>query len=725
MSQAVTFLSQPSLHSERFDISAECGRGWDGRKGSCVRAKAKTAGKVAKHQGIHLAENVAAWKAGKVIGGAIAASATAHGANPEAAKLLGETAIQALAATALSLRDPAKRKPKVIASTFVTQAGAAFVGKASHGGMESAATSLGASQKVEGIAALISGKVGGIGTSVGLARSGTSDRAAQWLASRGKVLKSFYARSTPKGARTDSVITTEDLNNALYELSVYALLKSANDGDLGAARQKRADTAAVAASGTCGKGWRGPRKGDCVRAKRQLVREGTKQAIKDDAVNVSTWAAGKIVGGAISSAAQAHGLSNPPAQLLAESATQALLTVGLAARKKSMGAAGIAKGYVTEVAALMATKHEPAWDDGVRGGSEEVRMMIEVVTSRAAPAQAKALYRSSAATVARLVRGRKLRLDGDDGGLTTAERDALLLLATVGMALANRKATSEQRTDYGIKCGGAYINHKKKCSRESSPVARYENLTIKEAARRLTDRRREAGKRPVKWTRAQIKAEIAEMKGGRSAGRNRGQKLQQQEEGRAMGANVRARIAAQNDPRGKGVLPAQPVALPREIDHSPRKQGAVLRRVEKRRGKKERPEDIAVKARIAARARAIQKSSSKSKYFAMKGDQLREQLQARGLRLTAGSGKTTKRKTNAEMARTLEMSDKAAAKRQAPNDADAVVQAERLIGSRVKSSRQAQKILKRHRSSIKALSKPTYVSIDKAEARTRGHPQPA
>ena len=382
--------------------------------------------KEAKHQGIHLAENIASWKVGKVVGGAIAGVAISHGANPEAAKLLAETGIQALTATAISLRDPAKRKPRDVAAKFVAEAGAAFVGKTAHGGMESAAASLGASAKVESIAALLAGKTGGIGTNVGLVRSGTADKAGAWLTERGKRLQRFYKLA---GSRRDSAIhfdnlstgDAEQLTSLLYELSAYAMLKAAQDGKL----SERSDS-------ECGTGWEGT-KGNCKRAKSE-----TRKALESDAQNVAKWSMGKVVGAAIATAAQHHGVTDPPALLLAESATQALLSTAQKAREKKMRAGAIAKEFVSETVALMATKYEPAWDDGVRGGSDDVRMMLERITSPDAPAQAKALYRQSRDRLANLVKGKRLRLDAADA-IADQDAEALLMLSMVALGIVRRR----------------------------------------------------------------------------------------------------------------------------------------------------------------------------------------------------------------------------------------------------------------------------------------------
>lgn len=148
---------------------------------------------------------------------------------------------------------------------------------------------------------------------------------------------------------------------------------------------------------------------------------------------------GKVVGAAIATAAQHHGVTDPPALLLAESATQALLSTAQKARQQKMGAGAIAKEFIGETVALMATKFEPAWDDGVRGGSDEVRMMLERVTSPEAPAQAKALYKQSRDRLAGLVRGRKLRLDAASNPMNNQDAEALLMLSMVALGIVRRR----------------------------------------------------------------------------------------------------------------------------------------------------------------------------------------------------------------------------------------------------------------------------------------------
>ena len=182
----------------------------------------------------------------------------------------------------------------------------------------------------------------------------------------------------------------------------------------------------------CGKGWEGI-KGNCKRSKGV-----TRKALESDAVNTSKWAFGKVVGSALATAASQHGITDPPALLLAESGVQALLSTAQKARQKKMGAGAIAKEFISETVALMATKYEPAWDDGVRGGSDEVRMMIDRATSPDAPAQARALYRQSKDRLAALVNGKRLRLDAADE-FAAVDAEALLMLSAIALGIVARR----------------------------------------------------------------------------------------------------------------------------------------------------------------------------------------------------------------------------------------------------------------------------------------------
>ncbi|MGA7936877.1 MAG: DUF935 family protein [Kovacikia sp.] len=146
--------------------------------------------------GGHVAENVAAWKTGKVLGGVVAAAAAAHGVNHEAAKLLSESAIQATAATLLHFRGEHGKNAtaREIAAHFIAESAGALMGKVSHGEAEGVAAALGGDEHVKAISGLIAGKTAGIGSNFAAIKSGVADRVAGKLTTHGTTLKSLIQK---------------------------------------------------------------------------------------------------------------------------------------------------------------------------------------------------------------------------------------------------------------------------------------------------------------------------------------------------------------------------------------------------------------------------------------------------------------------------------------------------------------------------------------------------
>lgn len=128
----------------------------------------------AVHEGDLLAENIVSWKAGKIVGGAIAQFAIAHGANPVSTQIISETVVQAGTATALhaiKLKNlKGKAEPRDVAAYFVRQVAAAYLGKYAHHGTEWAVDNLGLEQMQRAIAPLIAGKLTGLSTVTGMGR---------------------------------------------------------------------------------------------------------------------------------------------------------------------------------------------------------------------------------------------------------------------------------------------------------------------------------------------------------------------------------------------------------------------------------------------------------------------------------------------------------------------------------------------------------------------------
>lgn len=104
---------------------------FDARSDSLHLDKDCGKGSIADNLKCHAGESagqVAAWGAGKVVGGAIAHVAVSHGIDPAAAKVISESAVQALAATAIHARN-GNTAAGELAKKFVTEAASAFIGK--------------------------------------------------------------------------------------------------------------------------------------------------------------------------------------------------------------------------------------------------------------------------------------------------------------------------------------------------------------------------------------------------------------------------------------------------------------------------------------------------------------------------------------------------------------------------------------------------------------------
>lgn len=144
---------------------------------------------LAVHEGDELGRNVAAWKIGKVVGGAIAQHAIAMGAPPEASQLIGETIVQAGSATALWATQQARKgtlNARDTAAFFVSQSAAAALGKMAHHGAEEILHSYQAEAMVQNMGALVSGKVTGISTVVGMNKSNLSKKIVDHVIERSR-----------------------------------------------------------------------------------------------------------------------------------------------------------------------------------------------------------------------------------------------------------------------------------------------------------------------------------------------------------------------------------------------------------------------------------------------------------------------------------------------------------------------------------------------------------
>lgn len=178
---------------------------------------------IAIHEGDELGRNVAAWKIGKVIGGAIAQHAIAMGAPPEASQLISETVVQASSATALWAVQQARKgklNARDTAAFFVSQSAAAALGKMAHHGAEEILHSYQADAMMQSVGALISGKATGIGTVVGMNKSKLSHRIVDHVVERSRhdidlILAAFSGR---KSSLAKSGAVEDRLADLLWEL---------------------------------------------------------------------------------------------------------------------------------------------------------------------------------------------------------------------------------------------------------------------------------------------------------------------------------------------------------------------------------------------------------------------------------------------------------------------------------------------------------------------------
>ena len=193
----------------------DCGTGWEGQKGHCVRSKVA-------HGAEHLTESAAGWAVGKFVGGAIAQVAASHGFPPVAAHLLSETAVQAIAATLIHARKAENRNPTDLAAKFITEAAAGFIGKSGHSGAHAAMEHIEGSAHAEAFGALIAGKAGGISTATAV--SGIAHSIAGRLTNQSKALHALVTARVPL-SRTDADSGTTDQlttqkRSALFDLTM-------------------------------------------------------------------------------------------------------------------------------------------------------------------------------------------------------------------------------------------------------------------------------------------------------------------------------------------------------------------------------------------------------------------------------------------------------------------------------------------------------------------------
>lgn len=141
--------------TETFD-SKECGA-------SAIPDWKQCRKEVVKHSAEHLAQAMAAWKTGKVLGSVISgALESRYGVPREVSSKVAESAVQALTATALSAKQ--LRDADDVLKKVVLEFSAAFVGKAAHEGAENFLASANVQASLERALPILAGKFAGLGT---------------------------------------------------------------------------------------------------------------------------------------------------------------------------------------------------------------------------------------------------------------------------------------------------------------------------------------------------------------------------------------------------------------------------------------------------------------------------------------------------------------------------------------------------------------------------------
>jgi hypothetical protein len=147
---------------------------------------------------------------------------------------MAETAMQALAATAISMAKPENRQPRKIAAAFVTEAAAAFVGKSAHGGMDTAMESIAASERTRMISAMLAGKLSGLGTAIGVQNTGASKVVADLIVSHGRTIGKRILAEMPRTydptRRTDEADSREEFMGAVLDLTAISFIIAQEQG---------------------------------------------------------------------------------------------------------------------------------------------------------------------------------------------------------------------------------------------------------------------------------------------------------------------------------------------------------------------------------------------------------------------------------------------------------------------------------------------------------------
>lgn len=159
--------------------------------------------------------------------------------------------------------------------------------------------------------------------------------------------------------------------------------------------------------------------------------------------NVISWGVGRVVGGAISHLATAHGIDPGIARVVSEAGVQALTATVLHARKKEhRSPSELASKFISEVAGATVGKFAHSGvDDAIMGGDEDVKRFAALLAGKGGGAITTATAASALEAQGRTLknlmgrfRNRRDHLDsGVDLQLTPQEQEALFWLTIAGL----------------------------------------------------------------------------------------------------------------------------------------------------------------------------------------------------------------------------------------------------------------------------------------------------
>lgn len=185
----------------------------------------------AAHTGVHLAEAVAAWKVGKIVG-QIAGNymASHYGMDPEMANKLAETFVQGTVATALAFKE--LKDPQSLTKRLLTEYAAAFVGKTAHAGAEHALSSKEVAEYLKTVAPIAAGKISGISTAIAGSKVPSAGQLSEMIVSRSKAdiakVAAFFSQQAPQVANFAEVDekAIETMVDLFVVSSIFAIRKN-------------------------------------------------------------------------------------------------------------------------------------------------------------------------------------------------------------------------------------------------------------------------------------------------------------------------------------------------------------------------------------------------------------------------------------------------------------------------------------------------------------------